>query len=163
MPLLVPELPIFSRGLEAAELGADRSIDQLGQVMSDLDVGAQAEEDVARLARCILLAPDATVAERGDGADAIVERDALPVARLVDAPLAGRFADLDIGQRQVVAVEQLSDLGGSGQCLALGAAVGDGLGAQPLDARPELVDRVQPAQGLMPISFWAVPPRIAMR
>ena len=131
--------------------------------MRHFDIGAQAEEDVAKYAARILLAPDAAVAEIGDGADAIVERDALLVMGLVGAALARRVTELDIGQRQVVAVEQLGDLRSRRQGLALGAAVGDGLGAQPLDARPKPVDRVEPVQGLMPISFCAVPPRMAIR
>ena len=108
--------------------------------MRHFDIGAQAEEDVARLAGRVLLAPDAAIAEIGDGADAVVERNALLAMGFVGAPLAGRVAQLDIGQRQVVAVEQLGDLGGSGQRLAFGAAVVDGLGAQTLDARLELVE-----------------------
>ena len=59
------------------------------------------------------------------------------------APLARRLAHFDVGQRQVVAVEQLGDLGGGRQRLVFGAAVVDGLGAQRLDARLELVERIE--------------------
>jgi hypothetical protein len=163
MPVLVPNPPIVRRGLVAPELGADRAIDQLGEVVRDLDVSTQAEEDVAQLPRRVLLAPDTAVAEAGDGADAIVERDALLAMGLVGTAVTRRGAQLDVGQRQVVAIEQLGNLGRRRQRLAFGAAVGDGLGAQSLDARPKPVEGVGPAQGLMPISFCAVPPRIAMR
>ena len=141
VPLLVAEPPIVRGGLvPAAELGADRGIDQLGQDVRGLDVRAQPEEDVPRLAGQVLLAPHAAIAEIREDADAVVERDALLAVRLVHAPLTGRLADLDIGQRQVVAVEQLGDLGGRRQRLALGAAVVDGLGAQAPDAQLELVE-----------------------
>ena len=108
--------------------------------MRGLDVPRQAEEHVAHLARRVLLTPDAAAAEVGDGADAVVDRDALAVACLVDTPLAGRLADLDIAERQVIAIQQLRHLRSGGQRFAFGAAVGDGLGAQPLDARPEFVE-----------------------
>ena len=157
------ELAIARRGLVAAEFRAHGRVDQLGEVVRHLDIGAKTEEDVAHIAGRILLAPDPAIAEVRNGTDAIVERDALAAARLVDAPLAGRLANLEVGQRQLVAVEQLGDLGGGGDCFAFGAAVGDCLGAQPLDARPKLVEGVAPAQGLMPISFCAVPPRMAIR
>ena len=61
--------------------------------------------------------------------------------RLVDPLLALRLADLDIGERQLVAVEQLRHLGRRGQRLALGATVVDGLGPQRLNAAPELIER----------------------
>src|SRR4051812_49430948 len=86
VPLLMPELLVLPAGLVAAELRSNRTIDQLGEIVRDLDVGRQAEEDVPPLPRPVLLAPDAAVAEFGDRADAFLERDALPVARLVDPP-----------------------------------------------------------------------------
>ena len=64
---------------------------------------------------------------------------------LKDPPFARRCAQLDVGERQIVAIQQLGDLGGGRQRLILGAAIGDGLGAQPLDARPELVERIKRA------------------
>src|SRR6476661_3255882 len=102
MPLLMAELPVFGRRLVPAKLRAHRRIDQLGEVVRGLDVGRQAEEHVPHLARRVLLAPDAAVAEVGDGANAVVERDALAVARLIDAPPAGSLADLDLAERQFV-------------------------------------------------------------
>ena len=142
MPLLVAEALVVGRGLVAAEFGADRGVDHFGQVVRDLNVRAKAEEHVSPLAGRVLLAPRAAIAERRNGADAIVERDALLAVRLVRQALAGRLADLDIGERQVVAVEQLCDLGRCRQRLAFGTAVVDGLGAQALNARPKLVERV---------------------
>ena len=56
MPLLVPEPPIFGRGLVAAELGPNGSVHQVGQVVRDFDVRAKAEEYVVRLAGLVLLA-----------------------------------------------------------------------------------------------------------
>ncbi len=90
MPLVVPELEIVARSLVAAELAADRVVDQLGQIMGDGDVRAQAEEDVAERAGRVLLAPNPAVAERGDRADALVERDALAPPGLELEPLASR-------------------------------------------------------------------------
>src|SRR6185312_9103064 len=162
MPLLMAELPVFGGRLVPTELRAHRRIDKFGEIVRRLDIRRQAEEHVAHLARRVLFAPDAAVADVGDGANTAVDRDAFAVARLIDAPLARRRADLHVAERQVVAVEQLRHLRGGGQRLAFGAAVGDGLGAQGLDARPEFVARLA-TQGLMPISFWAVPPRMAMR
>ena len=141
MPLIVPEPAIIRRGLVAAEFGADRGVDQFGQIVRDLDIRAKAEEDIAALARLILLAPDPAVAEIRDGADAVVERDSLLAVGLIRAPFARRLANVDVGQRQVVAIEQLGNLGGRGQCLVFGAAVVDGLCAQCLDAHLELVER----------------------
>ena len=108
--------------------------------MRDFDIRAEAEEDIAALAGLILLAPDPAVAEIRDGADAVVERNPLLAVGLILAPLARRLANLDVGQRQVVAIEQLGDLGSGRQRLVLGAAIVDGLGAQRLDARLELVE-----------------------
>ena len=132
--------------------GADEQAFNIGEGVRSLDVRRQAEEHVPHLARRVLLAPDAAVAEVGDGADTVVDRDAFAVARLIDEPPAGCRADLHVAERQLVAIEQLRHLRGGGQRLAFGAAVGDGLGAQGLDARPEFVARLA-AQGLMPISF----------
>ena len=141
MPLLVPEPPIVDRGLEAAELGAHGAVDQFGQIMRDLDIRAKTEEHIAALAGRVLLAPDPAIAEIRDRADAVVERNSLLAMGLVVPPFARRLAHLDVGQRQVVAIEQLGDLGGGGQRLVLGAAIVDGLGAQRLNARLELVER----------------------
>ena len=68
-----------------------------------------------------------------------------PVDRLAVCDLTSRLvlqflAHLDVGQRQIVPVEQLGDLGGSRQRLLLGAAIVDRLRAQRLDARLELVE-----------------------
>jgi hypothetical protein len=106
----------------------------------DFDIRAQAEEHIAALAHLVLLAPDPAFAKIRDGADAIIERDSLLAVGLVRQPLAGRLANVDVGQRQVVAIEHLGDFGGGGQRLVFGAAVVDGLGAQCLDARLELVE-----------------------
>jgi len=72
MPVPVAETPIGGRHLVAAELGPHGVIDQFGQVMGDLDIGAQAEEYIARLACLVFLAPDPAITEVGDGADAVV-------------------------------------------------------------------------------------------
>jgi hypothetical protein len=52
------------------------------------DIRAQAEEDVSDLAGGFFFAPDAAIAEIGNGADAVVERDAF-LRGFVCAPLAG--------------------------------------------------------------------------
>jgi hypothetical protein len=109
----------------------------------DFDICTKAEEYVSGLAGLVVLTPDPAVAEIRNGADAVVERNALLAAGLIGAPLARRLPDFDVGQRQVVAVEQLGDLGGGRHRLAFGAAVVDGLGAQRLDARLELVERIE--------------------
>src|SRR4051794_38087960 len=109
--------------------------------MRDFDIRAKTEEDIAALAGLVLLAPDPAVAEIRDGADAVVERDPLLAVSLKQAPLTRRLAHLDVGQRQVVAIEQLGDLGSRRQRLVLGAAIVDGLCAQRLDAQLELVER----------------------
>jgi hypothetical protein len=77
MPLIVPETPIAGCGLVAAEFGTDGGVDQFGQIVRDFDIRAKTEEDIAALARLILLAPDPAVAEIRDGADAVVEGDSL--------------------------------------------------------------------------------------
>ncbi len=59
---------------------------------------------------------------------------------LIRQPLARRLANVDVGQRQVVAIEHLGDLGGGRQRLLLGATVVDGLCTQSLNARLELVE-----------------------
>ena len=110
----MPKSPIIRRGLVAAGLGAYRSVDQFGQVMRDFDIRTQAEEDIAALAGLVLLAPDPAIAEMRDGADAVVERDSLLAPGFIDAPFARRCANVDVGQRQVVAIEQFGDLGGGG-------------------------------------------------
>jgi hypothetical protein len=76
------------------------------------DIGAEAKEYVSRLACRVFLAPDPAIAEIRDGADAIAQRYALVAVGLIFAPLTRRITDFDIGQRQVVAIEQLGDLGG---------------------------------------------------
>jgi len=122
MPLLVPEPAVVGRGLEAAEFGAHGGVDQFGQIMRDVDIRAQTKEDIAALAERILLATDPAIAEMSDRADAVVERNSLFAMGLVDA-------QFDVGQRQVMAIEQFGDLGGGGQRIVLGAAIDDGLGA----------------------------------
>ena len=49
MPLLVPKPPIFRCGLVAAELRANGSVDQFGQVVRDFDIRAKTEEYVSGL------------------------------------------------------------------------------------------------------------------
>ena len=141
MPLIVPEPFIVGGGLVAAELGADGGVEQFGQVVRDFDVRPKTEEDIAALASLILLAPNPAVAEIRDGADAVIERNSLLAVGLIRAALARRLAHLDVGQRQVVAIEQLGDFGSGGQRLVLGAAIVDGLCAQRLDTHLELVER----------------------
>nr|AAF64652.1 unknown [Bradyrhizobium japonicum] len=60
---------------------------------------------------------------------------------LKDPPFARRRPQVDVGERQIVAIQQLGDLGGGRQRLFLGAAIGDRLGAQRLDTKLELVER----------------------
>ena len=122
MPLLVSETAVVGRRLEAAEFGAHGGVDQFGQIMRDVDIRAQTKEDIAALAERILLATDPAIAEMSDRADAVVERNSLFAMGLVDA-------QFDVGQRQVMAIEQFGDLGGGGQRIVLGAAIDDGLGA----------------------------------
>ncbi len=88
MPLLVPQAAVIGRGLEPAELGAHRGVDQFGQIMRDLDIRAQAEEDITAFAGRILLAPDPAIAEMSDRADAVVDRNSLLAMGFIDAPLA---------------------------------------------------------------------------
>src|SRR3954466_5208350 len=107
MPLLVPEPAVLGRGLETAELGAHGAVDQFGQIMRHLDVGAQTEEHIAALADRILFAPDPAIAEMRDGADAVVERNPLLAMGLVDLPVTRRLAQLNIGKRQIMPIEQL--------------------------------------------------------
>src|SRR3954462_14359412 len=109
MPLLVPEPAVVDRGLEAAELGADGAVDQFGQIMRDLDVRAEAEEHIAALAGRVLLAPDPTIAETSDRPDAVVQGNSLLAKSLVDLPLARRRPQFDVGQRQIVAIQQFGD------------------------------------------------------
>ena len=141
MPLLVPEPPIFRCGLVAAELGANGSVDQFGQVVRDFDIRAKTEEYVSGLTGLVFLAPDPAVAEIRNRAYAVIERNSLLAVGLHTRALARCFANFDVGQWQVVAIEQLGDFGGGGQRLVFGAAVIDGLGAQCMDARLELVER----------------------
>jgi hypothetical protein len=121
--------------------GAHGAVDQLGQIMRHLDVGGQPEEHVNVVAVRVLLAPDPAIAEPRDRPDAVVDRNALLAMGLVDLTVAGRCLELDVRQRQVVAIEQFRDLGGGGQRLVLGAAIGNGLGAQRLNAGLQLVER----------------------
>ena len=72
MSILVPETPIASRNLVAPDLRPHGVINQLGQVVRDLDIGAEAEEYIAGLADPVLLTPNTTIAEVGNGADAAV-------------------------------------------------------------------------------------------
>src|SRR4051812_942709 len=140
MPLLVPEPAVVDRGLEAAKFCAHGAVDQLSQIMRDLDIRAETEEHIAVLAGRALLAPDPTIAEMGDRADAVVQRNALLAKSLVDPPLARRRAQFDVGERQIMSIQQLGDLGGRRQRLVLGAAIGDRLGTQRLNAELQLVE-----------------------
>jgi hypothetical protein len=72
MPVLMPETPIAGRNLVAAELRPHGVINQLGQIVRDLDIGAQTEEYIAGIARLVLLTPNAAIAEVRNGADAAV-------------------------------------------------------------------------------------------
>ena len=141
MSPVVPEPSIVGCGLVATEPGADGGIDQFGQIVRDFDIRAKTKEDISALAGLILLAPDPAVAELRDGADAVVERDSLLTVGLIRATFARRLAYIGVGQRQIVAIEQLGDFGSGGQRLILGAAVVDGLCAQRLDTHLELVER----------------------
>ena len=98
MPVLVPETPVTGRILVAAELRPHGVVDQLGQVVRDFDIGAQAKEYIASLAGLVLLAPNTAIAEVRNGADAVVERNALLAVGLVLAPLTPCIADFDIGK-----------------------------------------------------------------
>ena len=116
MPLLVPQLAVIGRGLEATELGAHRGIDQLGQIMRDLDIRAQTKENIAALASRILLAPDPAITEMSDRADAVVERNSLLAMGLIDATLARRRAailmeaDPSLLERGGTSLTQIFDL-----------------------------------------------------
>jgi hypothetical protein len=92
------------------------------------------------LALAVLLAPDPAVAEGRDGVDASIQRNALPSVGLDNSTLAGFLADLDIAQREVVLVEQISDLGGGSERLLFGAAILYRFSPQCLDARLETVE-----------------------
>jgi hypothetical protein len=70
MSVPVSETPIAGRNLVAAELGPHGVINQFGQVVRDLEIGAETEEDIASLARLVLLTPNPTIAEVRNGADA---------------------------------------------------------------------------------------------
>ena len=113
MPFFVPEPPIVRCGLVTAELGPNGSVDQLGQVVRDFGIRAKTKEYVSGLTGLVFLAPDLAVAEIRNCAYAVVERNSLLAVGLILAPLARCFADFDVGQRQVVAVEQLGNLGGA--------------------------------------------------
>ena len=99
MSVLMPETPIDGRHLVAAELEPNGVIDHLSQVVGDLDVGAEAEEDIAGISRLVLLAPNPAVAEVRNGADAAVQRNTLPAVGLILALLTCRVVDFDVGQR----------------------------------------------------------------
>jgi hypothetical protein len=73
--------------------------------MGDLYIRAQAEEYIARLACLVFLAPDPAIAEVGNGADAVVQRNALLAVGLVLPPVTRCIADFDVGQRKIVSVE----------------------------------------------------------
>jgi hypothetical protein len=141
MPVLVPNAPIGRRNLVAPQLRPDGVIDQLAQIMRNLDIGTQTEEYMAGIARLALLAPDPAITKVRDGADTIIQRNALSAPGLIRALLALCMTDLDIGQRKVVPVEQLGHLGRRRQGFGLGAAIVRGLGAQTLDSRLEPVER----------------------
>ena len=111
MPVLMAKAAIFGAVLIAAKFGADGAVDHLGQVVRDLKIGEQAEEYIAGLADCIPFPPDPAIAECGDGADAIIERDALFAVGFIGPPFARRFAQRDIAERQRVPVQQFRDLG----------------------------------------------------
>jgi len=70
----------------------------------NFDIRAKAEEYVSRLVGLVLLAPDPAVAEIRNSAYAVLEWNALLALGLILAPLAGRLANFDVGQRQVLAV-----------------------------------------------------------
>ena len=72
MPVLVPETPIAGRRLVATEFRPHGVVDQFGQVVRNLDIGAEPEEYVAGLACLVLLTPNPAIAEVRNGADAIV-------------------------------------------------------------------------------------------
>ncbi|MGY4332945.1 hypothetical protein ACVWWG_007362 [Bradyrhizobium sp. LB7.2] len=76
-----------------------------------------------------------------DRADAVVQRNSLLAMGLVDPPFARRRTQFDIGERQIVAIQQFGDLGGRRQRLVLGATIGDRLGAQRLNTELQLVER----------------------
>ena len=125
--------------LEAAGLNGHGGRDQVGDVVCHVHVRRQAEEDVAVLALAVLLAPDPAVAERRNGVDASVQRNTLLTGGLDDGAFAGFLADLDISQREVMLVEEFSDLDGSRERLLFGAAVLYCFGSQCLDTRLETV------------------------
>lgn len=72
MSVLIPETSVASRRLIAAELEPHSVIDYLGQVVRDLDIGAETEEDITGVTHLVLLAPNPAVAEIRNGADAAV-------------------------------------------------------------------------------------------
>ena len=67
MSVLVPETPIVGRGLVATELRPHGVVDQCGQVVRNLDIGAEAEEYIAGLGCLILLTPNPAIAEARNG------------------------------------------------------------------------------------------------
>jgi len=137
----MPEALVVGRCLITAELGSNGRVDQFGQVVRDFGIRAKTEEYVSTLAGQVLLPPDPAVAEIRNSANAVVEWNALLAVGLILAALAGRLPNFNVGQRQVVAVEQLGNFGGGGQRFVFGAAVVHGLGAQGLDAHLELIER----------------------
>src|SRR5439155_23091782 len=70
--------------------------------MRNLDIGTQTEEYIAGFACLALLTPNPAIAKVRDGADTIIQRNALSATGLIRALLALCVADLDIGQRKVV-------------------------------------------------------------
>src|SRR5689334_22124181 len=106
MSLLMPETGVVRRGLEAAELGAHGAVDQFSQVVRDLDISAETEEHVDVLTGRVLLAPDPAIAEKSDRADAVVQGNTLLAISLEDPPFAWRGAQLDVGERQIVTIQE---------------------------------------------------------
>ena len=111
--------------------------------MRHFHVAAQAKEHISRLPVRIFFAPDTAIAKMRDGADAAVERNALLAMGLKRHAVAGRLRDLDIAQRQIVAIQQFCDFGRRQQRLGLRAAIVHRLGAQALYARLQLVESRQ--------------------
>src|SRR3954452_12447906 len=86
-----------------------------------------------------LLTPDPAIAKVRDIANTVIERNALFAPSLIRALLALSITDFDIGQREVVSVEQLGHFGGRQQGFGLGASIVRGFGAQTLNSGPEPV------------------------
>jgi hypothetical protein len=99
MSVLMPETPVAGRYLVAAEFEPHGVIDHLGQVVGDLDIGAQTEEDIAGVAYLVFFAPNPAVAEVCNGADAAVYRNALLAVGFILTLFTRRIAYFNVGQR----------------------------------------------------------------